>query len=376
MLSFYLFFGIIYALLLRGLGKFWKLETNGIRKEKTPTDVSIVVAYRNEAKNLGNLLDSVLKLGYRPLELVMVNDHSEDGGKMLVDAYRTKFLDTEIRLVSSDSTGFGKKAAITDGVEIAGGEVILTTDADCELSTQWVELMLAPFAEEEVHLVAGPVISSGQAGFFERFQQIEWASILLVTQAGFSLENPTMCSAANMAFRKSAFNQVKGFQDNAHIPTGDDEFLLKKFVRQFGAISAKYLAHPEVLVRTKPHVGWLELFSQRIRWASKWRLHGSIAHMLAAVFPAVVQLVWLVSCLLLQRGWKGILVFCFIWILKISYEKMALGKILKGLSISIPSTGFWITSVIHPWYVLGTAIGALFANYTWKGRKYGGKQYF
>jgi poly-beta-1,6-N-acetyl-D-glucosamine synthase len=89
-------------------------------------------------------------------------------------------------------------------------------------------------------------------------------------------------------------------------------------------------------------------------------MHGSIVHMLAAVFPAIIQLAWLGSLVLLFQGWKGILVFCFIWILKISYEKMALGKILKGLSISIPSTGFWITSVIHPWYVLGTAIGALF----------------
>lgn len=376
MLSFYVFFGILYALLLRGLGKSWRWETSGIRKEETPTDVSIVVAYRNEAKNLGNLIDSVLSLTHRPLELVMVNDHSEDGGKMLVDAYRTKLLETEIRLVSSDNIGFGKKAAVTHGVEIAGGEVILTTDADCELPTQWVELMLAAFAEEEVHLVAGPVISSGQAGFFERFQQIEWASILLVTQAGFLLGNPIMCSAANMAFRKSAFQQVNGFQGNDHIPTGDDEFLLKKFVRQFGAGSTKYLAHSAALVKTQPHVGWSALFSQRIRWASKWRHHGSITHMLAAVFPAAVQLVWLVSCLLLQQGWKGILVFCFIWILKISYEKMALGKVLKGLSIPIPSTGFWITSIIHPWYVLITAVGTLFVNYTWKGRKYGVKQYF
>lgn len=374
MLSFYVFFGILYALLLRGLGKIWKLETRRIRQENAPRDVSIVVAYRNEAKNLGSFLDSVLKLTHRPLELVVVNDHSEDGGKLILEAYRTKLLDAEIRLVSSDNTGFGKKAAVTQGVEIAGGEFILTTDADCELPAEWVELMLAPFAEEDVHLVAGPVISSGQSGFFERFQQIEWASILLVTQAGFSLGNPILCSAANMVFRKSSFLQVNGFEGNAHIPTGDDEFLLKKIAHQFGIRSARYLAHPDVLVKTQPHSLWSELFSQRMRWASKWRLHGSLSHIFAAVFPVVVQLLWLGSLVLLFQGWKGALVFFLIWILKISFEKMALGKVLKSLSIPMASTSFWITSIIHPGYVLGTAVGTLFANYTWKGRKYGRKQ--
>jgi hypothetical protein len=118
--------------------------------------------------------------------------------------------------------------------------------------------------EAEVHLVAGPVISSGQSGFFDRFQQIEWASILLVTQAGFSLGNPIMCSAANMAFRKSSFLQVNGFEGNDHIPTGDDEFLLKKTVRHFGAVSARYMNDRNVLVKTRPHAKWSELFSQRI----------------------------------------------------------------------------------------------------------------
>jgi hypothetical protein len=38
MLSFYLFFGIIYALLLRGLGKFWKLDmASGLPRQKGVT---------------------------------------------------------------------------------------------------------------------------------------------------------------------------------------------------------------------------------------------------------------------------------------------------------------------------------------------------
>jgi poly-beta-1,6-N-acetyl-D-glucosamine synthase len=374
MLSFYLFFGILYALLLRGLGRLWGKKPVGLTIEESYRDVSIVVAYRNEAKNLGALLDSVLKLTHRPLELVLVNDHSEDDGAVVIDSWRTSFLENEIRLVSKDSWGVGKKAAIATGIELANGEIILTTDADCALPAGWVEAMLAPFSQAAVHLVAGPVISSGQSGFFDRFQQIEWASILLVTQAGFSLGNPIMCSAANLAFRKSSFLQVNGFEGNACIPTGDDEFLLKKIVRRFGTFSAKYMIGENILVKTQPHARWSELFSQRIRWASKWRMHGSMVHMLAAVLPAIVQLAWVGSLVLLFQGWKGMVVLFLIWFLKIWYENMVLGKVLKGFSISNPALSFWVTSMIHPWYVLGTALGTLFLNYTWKGRKYGRKQ--
>ncbi|MCF1749967.1 glycosyltransferase [Mariniradius sediminis] len=374
MLSFYLFFGILYALLLRGLGKLWGDMASGLPRPKGVTDVSIVVAYRNEATNLGALLDSVLKLTHRPLELIMLDDHSDDGGAGLVDDYREVFLESEIHLVSVAAESHGKKAAIAQGVEMASGDIILTTDADCAFPTEWVEGMLGPFSQAEVHLVAGPVISSGQSSFFDRFQQIEWASILLVTQAGFSLGNPIMCSAANMAFRKSSFLQVNGFEGNTHIPTGDDEFLLKKTVRQFGAVSARYMNSRNVLVKTRPQAKWSEMFSQRIRWASKWNMHGSIVHMLAAVFPAIIQLAWVGSLVLLFQGWKGILVLFFIWFLKIWYEKLALGKVLKSYSILNPALSFWVTSIIHPWYVLGAAIGTLFLNYTWKDRKYGRKQ--
>lgn len=374
MLSFYLFFGILYALLLRGLGKFWGSGTVGTPKENIPLTATIVVAYRNEAGNLRTLLDSVLKQHYRPLELVLIDDYSEDGGAAIVSAYSEAFSEGEIILHSVKNGGIGKKAAIATGVEVALGEVILTTDADCELPDGWLEVMLVPFSEPDIHMVAGPVMSAAQNGFFQRFQQIEWASILLVTQAGFSLGNPIMCSAANLAFKKSSFFAVCGFQGNEQIPTGDDEFLLKKFVRQFGAKSIKYLPINLALITTRSHARWSELLSQRIRWASKWRMHGSPAHVVAAVFPAIVQLAWVGSALLLFQGWKGMLVFFLIWVLKIWYEKLALGKVLNGFSIAIPAHGFWITSIVHPWYVLGTAVGALFLNYTWKGRKFGVKQ--
>lgn len=343
-------------------------------KQNARLGAIIVVAYRNEEDNLGALLDSILVQRYRPLGLVIVDDHSEDNGRAIVDAYKEAFSEREIILHSVRNRGVGKKAALATGIELAGDEIVLTTDADCKLPAGWVDIMLAPFSKLDLHMVAGPVMSAGQRGFFQRFQQIEWASILLVTKTGFSLGNPIMCSAANLAFRKSSFLQVNGYEGNDQIPTGDDEFLLKKFMRQFGTSSIYYLTSEMSLIMTRPHATWAQMISQRIRWASKWRLHGSPAHVVAAVFPVIIQLAWFGSLVLLLHGWKGVLVFFLIWFLKIWYEKLALGKVLRGFSITNPAPSFWITSIVHPGYVLGTAVGALFLNYSWKGRKYGRKQ--
>ena len=40
----------------------------------------------------------------------------------------------------------GKKAALSIGVAVAQYDIILTTDADCRLSSNWVKQMLAPLA--------------------------------------------------------------------------------------------------------------------------------------------------------------------------------------------------------------------------------------
>ena len=373
MLGFYLLFGILYALLIRYLGGKWEGNKSPEKKTQLPGMVSVVVPYRNEEENLGPFLDKLLQLSYRPLELILVNDHSNDRSESIVGDFRYRFLEMEIDFRNINSEGIGKKAALSKAIGISRGKFVMTTDADCWVPIQWVERLIDPFSNDEIQLSCGPVMSFGGQGFFHRFQQIEWASILLLTRFGFVQGRPIMCSAANMAFRKEAFLAVNGYQGNAHVPTGDDEFLLKKIVARFGAGSVAYSTSAELLVMTRSQKSVLDLIQQRIRWASKWRMHKSLAHILSATIPALVQLLWISSFALISRGLPGGYFLAVIWTLKVFFEKRSFQKVLSGYSIAVSWIDYFLTSLLHPIYVTAIAWGTLFSNYSWKGRKYSGK---
>lgn len=177
-----------------------------------------------------------------------------------------------------------------------------------------------------------------------------------------------MCSGANLAYRKSAFEAVNGYdQDWQHL-SGDDEFLLKKISKYYGGESCVYIPFLENVVYTKPQDSISNLFSQRIRWAGKWKVHRDPSHALIAVFSFFIQLVWLGSIVLLGFGISGVLAFPAVWFGKIGAEKIALGRVLKSFGIDHSVFDFLKTGIIHPIYVIFVALGSVWGKFIWKGR--------
>lgn len=365
MLSFYLIWSLIYFLLLSELARIWPSRSSEIRPVQIVPIVTILIPCRNEAENIPRLTGQLKKLQFPNFELILVDDNSEDDTFALIEAAGL----SDQRIVPLRSTGGGKKAALEFGITQAKGEIILCTDADCYFPRNWVEGMISPFENKETQLVAGPVMVSGNGRFLGAFQQADWASILLITAYFFSKNKPLMCSAANLAYRKSAFLEVGGYEGNREFPSGDDEFLLKKIVKAFGAGSCVYLPFAVYLVQTKPEPNWKSLINQRVRWAGKWKAHRSFSHAVPAIFSFLVQFIWVGSFGLLAFGSMGLLVFGLVWTSKIFTEKRSLGKVLKSLGIQYRQTDSILTSFIHPIYVLAVALGAIVGNFTWKGRR-------
>lgn len=365
MLSFYLIWTLIYFLLLSELARFWPEKVSETKPVQTVLIVTILIPCRNEAENIHRLTEQLKKLQFPNLELILVDDNSEDNSFELIEAARMR----DQRMVPLRSPGEGKKAALEFGVNQAKGEIILCSDADCFFPRNWVEGMISPFENRETQLVAGPVMVTDNGRFLGAFQQADWASILLITAYFFSKNKPLMCSGANFAYRKSAFLEVGGYEGNRDFASGDDEFLLKKMGKKFGSGSCVYLPFAENLVQTKPEPSLEALLNQRVRWAGKWRAHRSFSHAVSAVFSFLIQLVWLGSFGLLAMGSMGLLVFGLVWTSKIFTEKRSLGKVLKSLGIQYRKTDSILTSFIHPIYVLAVGLGSIVGNFVWKGRR-------
>ena len=367
MLTFYLLLGILYGLALLWLGSLW--DNRSPKQDEivhSQEMVSILIPFRNEVRNLPQLFVSLLQLKYRPFEVVFVDDHSEDAGKALLHRLIEGNRDSDIAFVVLENQGKGKKEAIETAVHHARGGLLITTDADCNLPVNWIELYLQAFDAPKTQLAAGLVISQGADTFLSKFQQIEWASIWLMTQMGFGLGRPLMCSAANMAYRKAAFLNVGAYEGNKQHPSGDDEFLLKKISQRYGGNSTVYLL--DNLVWTQAEPSWGKLYSQRARWASKWRLHASFYHKVLSFLPVLLQLLFLSSLILLSQGWGGVMIFSWLWGLKLLLERRVLGKTLKHLNLELYSKDFFLTSLWHPFYVVMVGWKAIFGKIRWKGR--------
>ncbi|GGF19567.1 glycosyltransferase [Echinicola rosea] len=370
LLPFLLFAALaVYLLALVVLSSKWKK----IKAAKDPAQggvdypVTLLVPFRNEGRNIAGLLRNLADLSYPNLQIILIDDHSEDGGAEQVEEWISSEKKHNFNLISSQ--GRGKKAAIEEGVVMANANIILTTDADCALSADWVQNMLRAFDDPTVQMVAGPVMTKGGHTIFESFQQIDWSSILLLTNFFFSVKKPIMCSAANMGYRKEVFYHVKGYLGNHENLSGDDSFLLEKVYRRFGPQAIRYLPESDVLVKTNPARGLKGFLSQRARWASKWNKHQFWQNAGGAVLSALLSLASIGSVLLLMSGTAGVGMFALYWFLKLIFEYSVLGRVLKTYEIR-PSIGYFVVaSICHPMYVVVVAFLSFFAKSSWKGRK-------
>lgn len=93
--------------------------------------LSIIVPARNEARNIGRCVQSILASTYPELELIVVDDHSADGTSQVARTAASGDPRFHILVNPALPDGwFGKQWACATGAAAATGELLLFTDAD------------------------------------------------------------------------------------------------------------------------------------------------------------------------------------------------------------------------------------------------------
>ena len=115
-----------------------------------PSKVSIIVPARNEAKNLPRLIHSIRAQRVWPLELLVVDDHSEDKTAEIAEAMGARVLASK----PLPDDWRGKTWACHQGAEQAKGETLLFLDADTWLEDHGFKNLLSQY--ESGALAVGP----------------------------------------------------------------------------------------------------------------------------------------------------------------------------------------------------------------------------
>jgi len=355
------FYFVLVGFLIIGWSRLVRKQS--LYAETNEIFVSIIIPARNEGSNIRQLLSDLENQTYPDFEVIVVDDHSEDHTKEIVESYAEG--NSRYRILTN--SGVGKKAALTLGVRSAKGSIIITTDADCRVSGEWISSLLNCFHNNRIKMVIACVKMEANS-LFSDLQALEFASLIGSGMAMASWKFPLMCNGANLAFRKSVFEEVGGYQGNFHIPSGDDEFLMRKVLKAYpDGIEVSSSRHS--VVTTLPNQSIKELFQQRIRWAGKWASNSSIISRLLALFVFFFQLTTVLLPLILAMSWMNVQTILFLLLIKVWLEFFFLKKVTLNLGIRWTWTSFAILEAIYPFYVVAIGILSRFSSFMWKGRK-------
>lgn len=374
----------IYVLLILSLVFGWTRVPIFRLKHLAPqVKFSIIIPYRNEAENLDLLLLSIQQIDYpnTHFEVLLVNDASKDNSQTICANFKKQHPNLPLSLLENlPISKSPKKDAIRLAVNSARFDHIITSDADCELPVNFLKAYNEHILHTGAQLIAGPVMLSSYASpakslrqerglyYFRAFQEMDFLSLQAAGAGGFGLGKAFICNGANLCYRKDAFDRVDGFIGNQNISSGDDVFLLQKFIKN--GLKVSYLKCHDAIVTTRPQPNLPALISQRIRWAAKtpaytsWFAKAIGLTVLLMNFLLLLSFALAILDLIPYRHLMLFFLFKFIVDLLLIYAATKFfdrREILRNY--------FW-SSLMYPLFSTTVAIMSLFRKFEWKGRSY------
>lgn len=331
--------------------------------------VTIVIPARNEARWIGGLLEAIQLQSYpsEKLQVIVVDDHSEDATAEIARQKMQGLKGWEVMpLIKPEGNAF-KKAAITQAVQRASGDIMLTTDADCLAGKFWVQRMVEAF-EPDTGLVSGPVQMWDDGGWFQQFQALEFMGLIALGAGSMARGEPNMCNGANLAYRKDVFHAVGGFEGIDHIASGDDELLMHK-IHSDGTYKVKFQKCRDAIVSTAPCTTFKQFVNQRIRWVSKSTHYKNykITLVMSIIYLAIlgIPVSILVTLIAPNYFWVPLMLFG----LKISAESLVLFTATRFFNRINLMWRFLPEQILHIPYILWAGMAGNLGKYVWKERR-------
>lgn len=345
------------------------------------TQVSIIIPARNEAANIRSCLESAFNQTYpgHLFEILVIDDHSTDNTADIVRSFPQK----NIKLISlkehmgNEQVNSYKKKAIETGIRQSSGKLIITTDADCYLPPHWLETIASFYEKYNPACIAAPVSIDCSLHFAEIFQALDFMTLQGITGASVHKKIHSMCNGANLAYERTAFNEVDGFTGIDSIASGDDMLLMHKIYKRYPQ-RVMFLKSRDAIVHTGAQKTIGDFFNQRIRWASKADKYDD-----KRIFP-VLLVVYLFNVMLLALPVMGLfnnqlsIVNCQLSIIGL-WIILLLSKTVIELFFLFPVARFfnkqsllWLFPVMQPFHIIYTVIAGWlgkFGSYQWKERK-------
>lgn len=318
------------------------------------TFVSVVVACRNEKKNLPLLLESISMQDYpgELFEVIIVDDNSTDNTFEIASGFTAP-----CKIVTIYNKGIGKKQALRTGMNASSGSLIITTDADCRMGKRWISTIASFYEIQQSDMIICPVQLESRRGFFGRFQELEFLSLQGITAGSVLAGDGTMCNGANLAFTREVYLKHSA---NLHdeIASGDDVFLLHS-LKKDSLSEISWLESPDTIVTaaSSPTAG--SFLKQRRRWISKSKAYDDWLTIFLGIVTFVTILISISLLIAVSINPSFLWVFLTVLLLKSIPDYL----ILHNTSVRYGKTElmhwFLPVQIVYPFYVLIVVVYSL-----------------
>jgi cellulose synthase/poly-beta-1,6-N-acetylglucosamine synthase-like glycosyltransferase len=362
-------FLLLYAFLIFYYFRAWRSFPDFEALENSvPAFISVVIAARNEEKNIRSLLDAMASQTYPKdfFEVIVVDDYSTDSTADIVKKNSLSNLHLIQPTVASSLSS--KKKAIGSGIQKARGELIVTTDADCIPGPNWLAVINSFYRERSAIFIAAPVKFTHDGSVLQLFQALDFMTLQGITAASVATGFHSMCNGANLAYQKQAFTDVNGFEGIDRVATGDDMLLMHK-IRKKHPTSVFYLKNQEAIISTTPMLSWKDFLMQRKRWASKTLVYDDYR------IIAVLGFIYLLNCLfvvLIAASFFNPFYWWYVigfWIGKTLIEFPFVYSVARFYKEQKTTTLFFFFQPVHMIYTVVIGLWSQMGRYEWKGRK-------
>jgi len=357
---------IVYSILIIYYWRAWLSVPDYTLAKEANTNISIIIPARNEEKNISKLLEALNGQQYSKdlFEVIAVDDHSTDRTASIAK----QFIFVKLISLREDGLNSYKKKAIDTGIASATKELIVTTDADCIPSKEWLQTIAAFYEEKQAALIVAPVVFENNNSVLEIFQALDFLVLQGITAASVHKNVHSMCNGANLIYERKIFHEVNGFSGIDKIASGDDMLLMYKIWRKYPD-RINYLKSKNAIVATQPMKTWKEFFNQRIRWASKAKTYDDKRIFLILFLVYLFNLSFLILLIAALGNPVYWLWLAGLWIAKTMIEFPFVNSVACFFGKQSLMKYFFFFQPLHIFYTIIAGLFGQFGKYEWKGRR-------
>jgi glycosyltransferase involved in cell wall biosynthesis len=256
---------VLFLVILVGIGCQiqWRKERKLVNPEANAiplNELVVIIPFRNERERIGPLLASINQSEFQPKEYIFVDDHSEDGTAKYI--YEKLHFPT-YRILSLPDDLEGKKQAIRYGIGQTQSAYILGMDADITFSNDYFH-HISRLQPADLYILPAILLPKR---WWQRFFELDLVLVNAINCGITGLKRPLIASGANLLYSREAYLTFDRFESHAHMPSGDDIYLLRDF--RNAQANVQLISHYDLAVYSETPQSMREFLHQRLRWIAK-----------------------------------------------------------------------------------------------------------